>query len=245
MARFFAAAEQKTDDLITIGGNDFRHLHAVLRMKEGDELTVTVDGLGVFACRIESFETDRALLRVLSEVRESHEASVRVTLFQGLPKGDKLEQVIEKSVELGAKSVVLFPCRRCVSRPEGVSLVKKLARLQKIAEESAKQCGRGMIPSVTSVPAFQVAVERAAAAELPIFCYEEEKALDLRKVLEENTSASTVSVVTGPEGGFEPDEAEFAVESGMKSVTTGSRILRCETAPLCALTAVMLFTGNL
>ena len=241
MARFFAAAEQKTDDLITIGGNDFRHLHAVLRMKEGDELTVTVDGLGVFACRIESFETDRALLRVLSEVRESHEASVRVTLFQGLPKGDKLEQVIEKSVELGVYEVVPVLMKRSVVKPDEKKEAARTARRQKIAEAAAKQSLRDIIPEVKPLMGFDEALAYARTLDVILVPYEAadnmEETLEILRSVPEGARAG---VFIGPEGGFSGEEIEKVLSAGAKVITLGKRILRTETAGP-ALLAVLLF----
>lgn len=241
MARFFAAAEQKTDDLITIGGNDFRHLHAVLRMKEGDELTVTVDGLGVFACRIESFETDRAILRVLSEVQESHEASVRVTLFQGLPKGDKLEQVIEKSVELGVYEVVPVLMKRSVVKPDEKKEAARTARRQKIAEAAAKQSLRDVIPEVKPLMSFDEALAYAKTLDVILVPYEAADNMEeTLGILRSVPDGARTGVFIGPEGGFSGEEIEKVLSAGAKVITLGKRILRTETAGP-ALLAVLLF----
>ena len=241
MARFFAAAEQKRDDVITICGNDFRHLHAVLRMKEGDELTVTVDGVGVYACRIESFEADRAILHVLSEVRESHEASVHVTLFQGLPKGDKLEQVIEKSVELGVYEVVPVLMKRSVVKPDPKKEEARTARRQKIAEAAAKQSLRDVIPEVKPTMTYEEALAYAKMLDLILVPYEAadnmEETLEILRTVPEG---ARVGVFIGPEGGFSGDEIEKAVQAGAKVITLGKRILRTETAGPAVL-AVLLF----
>ena len=241
MARFFAAAEQKTDDLITIGGNDFRHLHAVLRMKEGDELTVTVDGVGVFACRIESFETDRAILRVLSEVQESHEASVRVTLFQGLPKGDKLEQVIEKSVELGVYEVVPVLMKRSVVKPDEKKEAVRTARRQKIAEAAAKQSLRDVIPEVKPLMSFDEALAYAKTLDVILVPYEAADNMEeTLGILRSVPDGASKGVFIGPEGGFSGEEIEKVLSAGAKVITLGKRILRTETAGP-ALLAVLLF----
>ena len=241
MARFFAAAEQKRDDVITICGNDFRHLHAVLRMKEGDELTVTVDGVGVYACRIESFEADRAILHVLSEVRESHEASVHVTLFQGLPKGDKLEQVIEKSVELGVYEVVPVLMKRSVVKPDPKKEEARTARRQKIAEAAAKQSLRDVIPEVKPTMTYEEALAYAKTLDLLIVPYEAADNMEeTKKILRQVPEGARVGVFIGPEGGFSGDEIEKAVQAGAKVITLGKRILRTETAGPAVL-AVLLF----
>ena len=241
MARFFAAAEQKRDDVITICGNDFRHLHAVLRMKEGDELTVTVDGVGVYACRIESFEADRAILHVLTEVRESHEASVHVTLFQGLPKGDKLEQVIEKSVELGVYEVVPVLMKRSVVKPDPKKEEARTARRQKIAEAAAKQSLRDVIPEVKPTMTYEEALAYAKTLDLLIVPYEAADNMEeTREILRTVPEGARVGVFIGPEGGFSGDEIEKAVQAGAKVITLGKRILRTETAGPAVL-AVLLF----
>ena len=241
MARFFAAAEQKRDDVITICGNDFRHLHAVLRMKEGDEVTVTVDGEGVYACRIESFEADRAILHVLTEVRESHEASVRVTLFQGLPKGDKLEQVIEKSVELGVYEVVPVLMKRSVVKPDPKKEEARTARRQKIAEAAAKQSLRDVIPEVKPTMTYEEALAYAKTLDLILVPYEAADNMEeTKKILRQVPEGARVGVFIGPEGGFSGDEIEKAVQAGAKVITLGKRILRTETAGPAVL-AVLLF----
>ena len=194
---------------------------------------------------ISKVDKDGAEVQILDKVPSKGEPSVQCTVYIAYAKGDKIEHVVQKAVELGAADIVLFPSKRCVSRPEGAALIKKTARYSKIAEEAAKQSGRGRIPTVTTAPSYKAAIELAAKADIPLFCYEDERELTLKACIESKPDVKTVSVVTGPEGGFDPEEAAFAAESGMKCVTMGPRILRCETAPLCALTAVMYATGNL
>ena len=241
MARFFVAAEQKRDDEIVIAGNDFRHLHAVLRMKEGDEVTVTVDGAGVYACRIESFEADRAMLHVLSEVQESHEASVRVTLFQGLPKGDKLEQVIEKSVELGVYEVVPVLMKRSVVKPDEKKEAARTARRQKIAEAAAKQSLRDIIPEVKPLMSFDVALAYAKTLDVILVPYEAADNMEeTLEILRSVPEGARTGVFIGPEGGFSGEEIEKVLSAGAKVITLGKRILRTETAGP-ALLAVLLF----
>ena len=158
-------------------------------------------------------------------------------------KGDKLEHVIQKATELGAYEIVAFPSSRCVSRPDEKSLAKKVERWQKIATSAAEQSGRGRIPQVVVLNNYKLALERAAKADLSILFYENERATTLRMALEE-ISYTTISLLTGSEGGLEDREVEFAKEMGLKICTLGSRILRCETAPLCALSAVMYANGE-
>ena len=241
MARFFAANEQKKGDEIVISGNDFRHLHAVLRMKEGDTVTVTVDGAGVFSCRIESIFTDRAVLRVLSEVKESHEPETRVTLFQGLPKGDKLEQVIEKSIELGAFEIVPVLMKRSVVRPDPKKEEARTARRRKIAEAASKQCLRDVIPEVKPVMDFEEAVRYAQALDVVLVPYEAaDNMKETCEILRAIPKGARIGIFIGPEGGFEREEIEAAVQAGFRVISLGKRILRTETAGP-ALIAVLLF----
>jgi 16S rRNA (uracil1498-N3)-methyltransferase len=173
------------------------------------------------------------------------EPSLFCAVYAAYSKGDKLETVVQKSVELGATEIVLFPSARCVSKPETLAIVNKTGRLQKIAEEAAKQSGRGKIPWVTAVHSFENAILSASRNDLPLFLYEGEKRYSLKEVLDNSAGFKTVTIMTGPEGGFNPEEALFAAENGMRSVSIGPRILRCETAPIAALAAVMYHTGNL
>lgn len=244
MPRFFIAASNIFGGIAYINGKDAEHIR-VLRIKEGEQFVVC-DGNGMdYHCRLSRLTEDGAEGEVLNHVPSLGEPTVFCSIFTAFSKGDKLETVIQKSVEIGASEIILFPSHRCVSKPEGISIMKKLSRWQKIAEEAAKQSGRGRIPNVTAAPTFEAAIKAAAKADLPLFLYENEEEFGLKSALEKNSDFKHVSIVSGPEGGFEPDEAALARELGMVSVSLGARILRCETAPICALTGVMLYTGNL
>ena len=154
-----------------------------------------------------------------------------------------LEHVIQKATELGAYEIVAFPSARCVSKPDDKSLKKKLERWRKIAASAAEQSGRGRIPQVITLPTYKAALERAALADKALLFYENEHAVTLKMALEQG-SYRTVSLLTGPEGGLEVSEVEQARAAGMEVCTLGRRILRCETAPLCALSAVMYASGE-
>jgi 16S rRNA (uracil1498-N3)-methyltransferase len=150
--------------------------------------------------------------------------------------------VIQKATELGAHEIIAFPSARCVSKPDEKSLKKKLERWQKIAASAAEQSGRGRIPRVLVLPSYKAALERAAEADKALLFYENEHATTLRMALE--GQYASVSLLTGPEGGLEESEVKQALEAGLQVCTLGSRILRCETAPLCALSAVMYDSGE-
>jgi 16S rRNA (uracil1498-N3)-methyltransferase len=159
------------------------------------------------------------------------------------PKADKLEHVIQKATELGAYEIVAFPSSRCITKLDSKTLSKKLERWQKIAASAAEQSGRGRIPQVIALGSYQEALNRATQADKALMFYENEQATTLRMALETGTY-ETVSLLTGPEGGLELSEVEKARAAGLQVCTLGKRILRCETAPLCALSAVMYVTGE-
>lgn len=164
-------------------------------------------------------------------------------MYLSFPKADKLEHVIQKATELGAAEIVTFPSARCVSRPDEKSLQKKLERWQKIAQSAAEQSGRGIIPDILVLPGFGEALKRGAQADKALLFYENEQATTLKMALS-GGSYQTVSLLTGPEGGLEEAEVHEAREAGFQICTLGKRILRCETAPLCALSAVMYDAGE-
>ena len=244
MPRFFITASDISGSVASIGGADAVHMKA-LRVKPNENITLC-DGLGNdYSCRLLSLGEHGAEVEILEKTASLAEPDVKCSVFAAFPKGDKAESIVQKSVELGAYEIVFFPSERCVSRPEGTSLAKKLARFQKISEEAAKQSGRGILPQVTAADSFRAAMTLAAASDASFFLYEEERAFAIKDALDFPVKPKTISIVTGPEGGFEPSEKELAVSLGLSSVTMGPRILRCETAPLCALSAVMLMTNNL
>jgi 16S rRNA (uracil1498-N3)-methyltransferase len=168
---------------------------------------------------------------------------VKVTVLCGLPKGDKTEYIIQKCVEAGAHEILFFLSNRCVARPDAPE--KKLERWQRISEEAAKQSGRGIIPKVGWVGEFADALNVAVQKDLGLFLYETGERESLNAVLESSRQIETLALITGPEGGFAPFEADLARITGLRLCSMGQRILRCETAPVVALTAVMYATGNL
>ena len=242
MVRFFVGPSDLENDTYILKGENASHAK-VLRLKAGEEVLLC-DGEAVEAlCRITATDGGEFSLQVLEKRPSYSEARVAVSVYMALPKADKLEHVIQKATELGAYEIVAFPSARCVSRPDEKSLKKKLERWQKIAESAAKQCGRGLIPQVQVVNSYADALERAANADCPILFYENERATTLKMALQRKPYKS-VSLLTGPEGGLESREVEAAIDAGLMVCTLGKRILRCETAPLCALSAVMYDSGE-
>ncbi len=242
MTRFFVSPEELQGESLILTGENAQHAK-VLRLKCGEQVLVC-DGAGREAlCAVEDAGSKELRLTVL-EVRESaSEAAVRVSVYMAFPKADKLEHVIQKATELGAYEIVAFPSVRCISRPDEKSLKKKLERWQKIAASAAEQSGRGRIPEVLVLSSYAEALNRAGESDLAILFYENEHATTLRMALESGEYRS-VSILSGPEGGLEAAEVEKAREAGLRICTLGKRILRCETAPLCGLSAIMYAAGE-
>lgn len=242
MARFFVEPELLKADTIILTGENAQHAK-VLRLKAGEQVLVC-DGEGSeCVCIVDSYSSHEINLTVQERRASWSEAAVHVSIYMGFPKSDKLEHVIQKATELGADEIIAFPAARSVSRPDDKSLKKKLERWQKIAASAAEQSGRGRIPQVLVLDSYAAALERAAKADKALMFYENERATTLRMALESG-SFRTVSMLTGPEGGLEEREVRQAMEAGLQVCTLGRRILRCETAPLCALSAVMYAAGE-
>ena len=240
MVRFFVSSEDLEREEVFLSGENAQHAK-VLRLKPGESVLLC-DGEGHEGiCRV--ICTENWHLRMEQRRDSQSEAAVKVSVYMALPKADKLEHVIQKATELGAYEIVTFPSARCVSRPDDKSLKKKLERWQKIAASASEQSGRGRIPKVIVLNSFPEALSRAAQADKALMFYEHEEALTLKMALSSGTYG-TVSLLTGPEGGLEESEVAQAREAGMQVCTLGKRILRCETAPLCALSAVMFDAGE-
>ena len=243
LPKFFVPSEQPFGSALVLTGENAAHAR-VLRLKCGDSVTVC-DAHGTdYACTVDSVQPGEVSLCVNASAPSASEPSVRCSVYMAYAKADKLEHVIQKATELGAAEIVAFPSARCVSRPDAKALKGKLERWQKIAASAAAQCGRGCIPQVTALSSYWEALQRAASAELRLLPYENEHSLSLRAA-RGGCEIHTAAILTGPAGGFEPAEVTLAQEYGFQSCTLGPRILRCETAPLCALTAILFACGDL
>ena len=241
MPRFFMNQIMPGDASAVLTGEQAAHAR-VLRLKPGEEI-VLCDGQGTdYAARVEAITDGQVSCAILSSGPSASEPRVHCTVYMGFAKGDKLEHVIQKATELGADRIAAFPSSRCVAKYDRKSLEKKLPRWQKIAASAAEQSGRGRIPQVIAMASYEEALEEAAKADRALFFYENEQAHTLTAALQGDIE--TVSIVTGPEGGFSPEEAQLAGKAGLSVCTLGRRILRCETAPLCALSAVMFAAGE-
>ena len=246
MPRFFVDQSQIEGTEIVLRGEDAHHVARSLRMAVGDELTVC-DREGVeYLCRILRFEEDREVFAEILQKRETgNEPPCRIRLFQALPKGDKLDTVIQKAVECGALEIVPFESERCVVRLKPEAEERKTERRQKIAAEAAKQCGRSVLPTVHETVSFSEMLSMALESQLCLFCYEGEGTEPLGRVLRKSLAeceAPSVSVIIGSEGGFSPAEAQRAEAAGMRMVGLGNRILRTETASIFVLACLCLVT---
>ena len=243
MPRFFVEDSALQGKFAVLTGDAASHAK-VLRLKCGDEVTLCTGGGTDHICTISDLSPGQVSLVVQREEPSSTEPKLHCSVYMALAKADKLEHVIQKATELGAYEIVAFPSERCVSRPDDKSLGKKMERWQKIAASAAEQSGRGMIPRVRCLGSFREAVTEAAEKELSVLLYENEEQFSLRRALEAGPF-STAALMTGPEGGFTREEVLLAQSGGLQICTLGPRILRCETAPLCALTAALFAAGEL
>ena len=245
MPRFFVAGANLSGGVAVLQGEDAEHVK-VLRMRVGEHL-VLCDGAGTdYACRLTRVGDDAAWAEVLGAAPSQAEPTVRVTVCAAMPKGDKAEAIVQKCTEAGAAGILFFFSARCVAHPKEEAMQKRLTRLRRVAEEAAKQSGRGIVPAVSAAEDLAGAISAALKTELPLLMYETgDDRQPLRAVLHAAGEFRSCAVVTGPEGGFAPHEAELCRAAGLKICSMGPRILRCETAPLVALTAVMVETGNL
>ncbi len=240
MPRFFTQTISAEGGIIS--GDDAKHISRVLRMKVGELLTACDTKGYDYDCLIESLSDREVSLRVL-EVRPSQsEPDVRVILYQAMPKGDKLELIIQKAVELGVDSITPVMTRRCVSKPDSKSMAKKLERYNRIALEAAKQSGRGKVPQVCPMLDLPQALDEMAQTSCPILFYENATA-PAKQVID--GAGKEIAVLIGSEGGFDESEVELAIQKGCQVLSLGKRILRCETAPLAALSIIMFETGNM
>ncbi len=242
MARFFIAGTNLLGGMAILKGRDAEHVR-VLRMKPGEDM-ILCDGQGTdYKCRLVYADKEQAEAEVIEVVPCPAEPSVKVTVLCGLPKGDRTDYIIQKCVEAGAEEILFFHSHRCVAKPDTPE--KKLERWQRISEEAAKQSGRGIIPQVGWAGEFADALNIAAHRDLGLFMYETGEREKLDVVLSAHREIKTAAIITGPEGGFEEFEAKLARIVGLHICSMGERILRCETAPVVALTATMYATGNL
>lgn len=245
MPKFFVTQEQVKEDKIKIIGNDIKHIKNVLREKVGNELTIcnTTNGQD-YLCEIIKIEEQGIECKIKAQLENNVESNIKVTIIQGLPKADKMELIIQKSVELGVYDITPVEMKRCVVKLKEKDKEKKMQRWQKIAEVAAKQCGRNRIPNINAIINLKNICNLLEEYDIVWIAYENEKEnaikQELKKIKEKyNNREIKIAVIIGPEGGIEPEEIEILQQSGARTITLGKRILRTETVALNILSIIM------
>ncbi len=236
--KFFIEKQDIVENTLYIE-KDFNHAYKVLRLKEGDKVTVS-DEENDYKCEIKEFdiEKEKVVCTVLEVNELTTESEIKVTIFQGLPKLDKLELIIQKCVELGVYEIIPIETKFCVSRINDKT-AKKVVRLNTISETAAKQSKRGLIPNIAEPIKFKQSLELVKNYDLVFVAYEKEKETTLKTLLKDNKDIKSIAFFVGSEGGFDTDEIETLFENGVKSITLGDRILRTETVGISVLSNIM------
>ena len=245
MPKFFVKNEQVNGSEIFIIGNDVNHIKNVLRMKVGDRFNVCDEDYSEnYLAEIKDFKNEKIICEIIEKIENKAESNVEICIYQGLPKADKMELIIQKSVELGVKEIVPVEMKRSVVKLTGKDRDKKVERWQKIAEVAAKQSGRDVIPKIGSIDNVTGIAKNFKSYDLVLLCYEKEEYLHLKKAIEsfkENNASESysIAVVIGPEGGIDISEVELMKQSGATVISLGNRILRTETVALYCASIIM------
>ncbi len=245
MFNFFATEENKQNSHYIINGTDYNHIKNVLRMEINDTCLISCGGKSDL-CRIDSFLEDAVSLEILQEDYTETELPIKIYLFQGLPKGDKMETIIQKCVELGVYSIIPVQMQHCIVKLDEKKAKSKQSRWQSISESAAKQSKRNIVPEIMEVCTFNNALEFAKTLDLILVPYENKEGMTTTKeALFQLENVKSVGIFIGPEGGFEKAEIEKAIENNAKVISLGKRILRTETAAITAVSMCMLYTEML
>ncbi len=240
MSHFFVTSAQIAGDTLTILGDDVNHMKNVLRMRSGEAFTAADENGMFYRCEIDELDKVQVTAKILWKEEGSSELSSKIYLFQGLPKSDKMELIIQKAVELGAYEIVPVSTKRAIVKLDAKKEASKIKRWQAIAEGAAKQSGRMLVPQIHEVMTFGEALQMAKALDINVIPYECAKGMDgTREIFGSIKPGMSVGIFIGPEGGFEESEVEKAKEIGVHPVTLGKRILRTETAGLTTLSILM------
>lgn len=241
MYHFFIQAKQVCDGIVTMKGSDVNHVKNVLRMKPGEQVSLSDEDGVRYVCEITSLDGDSVFLNVLETEDVSHELPANITLFQGIPKGDKFETIIQKAVELGASKIVPVVTSRCVVKLDEKKRAAKLRRWSLIAESAAKQSKRSCIPEIGEVVDFESAIARADDYDVVCIPYEQAKGMqETKRFLDAIAPGMNVAFFIGPEGGFEEREVSSALARGITPISLGKRVLRTETAGMALMSMIML-----
>ena len=242
MYNFFVTSENKKDSRYFICGDDYNHIKNVLRMTVGEQFLVSCEGVSDLCC-LESIESDTVVAKIIKENYQNTNLPINIHLFQGLPKSDKLELIIQKAVELGVASVTPVAMKRSIVKIDDKKKKSKRERWQAIAEAAAKQSKRTLVPQVHEVMSYKEMITAAKNLDLLLVPYECAEGMTATKdALKQIKNGMSVGIVIGPEGGFEQSEIDLACDAGGKIISLGSRILRTETAAIAATTMCMLYS---
>jgi len=240
MYHFFVTPEQVKGEEIQIVGSDVNHIKNVLRMKIGEELQISDGNNKKYLCEIASMTSDEVCLQIKEELKSDTELPSKIYLFQGLPKSDKMELIVQKAVELGVYEIIPVATKRAVVKLDDKKASKKVERWNAISEGAAKQSGRNVVPEVKSVMSYKEAIQYAESLDVILIPYELAEGMEeTRQIIEGIQPGQSIGIFIGPEGGFETQEMEYAMEHGAKAITLGKRILRTETAGLTTLSILM------
>lgn len=245
MARFFMTGTNIDGGRAVIRGQDAGHIR-VLRLRPGEDVVIC-DGRGTdYRCRLVRSTAEEAEAEVIEVTPCRGEPDVAVHVFAGYPKGERAELLVQKCVEAGAQEIDFFDCERCIARPDGRAMAKRLERLARVSESAAQQSGRGIVPRVGYIPGFVEMLDAAVKYPARLFMYETGPGrAPLKAAIEASLPLTSAAVITGSEGGFTAAEAKMAAAAGFTLCSMGKRILRCETAPVLAVSSIMYATGNL
>ena len=242
MPKFFVEPKQIDNDHIVITGENAHHISRSLRMMVGESITVSDMNNIEYKCTLEKFTDNSVIARIEEKYTPDVESCVRIHLFQALPKGEKLDFIIQKSVECGAYEIIPFESDRCVAKVKQEVEGRKSERRNKIALEAAKQCGRAIVPVVHPTVSFSQMISMASSADLALFCYEGDGTISIGNAIKEakiDRELKDIAIIIGSEGGFSPLEADIARKNGHKMIGLGKRILRAETAAIFALSCLV------
>lgn len=235
MYKFFIKSEQKRDNKIQIVGTDVNHIANVLRLKKDEKIQICdIDTSINYIAEIEEYNKEQIMCNIIEEIKSDVESNIKLDIYQGLPKSDKMELIIQKTTEIGANSIIPVSMERCIVKLDGKDEKKKIERWQKIAEVAAKQSKRDRIPKIENVQTLKQISQKIEEYDCFIVAYEEEKNIKLKQILKQMPKRENlkVGVLIGPEGGIDEKEIKELEKYNVKIVTLGNRILRTETAPI-------------
>ena len=242
MYKFFVDNSKVKDEKIVIDGTDVNHIINVLRLKKTDKILICEkETMQNFICEIEDFDKERVSCKIIEKTDFVSESNVKLDVYQGLPKADKMELIIQKETEIGASKIIPVQMDRCIVKLDGKDSIKKIDRWQKIAEVAAKQSKRDIIPKIENLQNIKYVVNNIKDYDLFIVFYEEERNLSLKETLKQldKNKDYKIGILIGPEGGIDINEINILKQNGAKIVTLGNRILRTETAPIVASSIIM------